>query len=261
MESQVSLTLGRLSWVQTFSTPEGISDEYEARPRIDRVEQAPRATRLRLAAGFPCGISRRAHLATTLGRHSPRCSCGGLCRIGTAFVAIVVPPDVEFPGGSVRKGETPEEAARRELQEEIELVPVGPLQAVGQEAGQWEGFRDQVYFFELHMDRLPALHLDNREITSAKLVSPNLIKQSEVTGPVAVYLRHQYQLGRCTYPITDRRPTRLSRPQSSYYLARRASLDEQLPEQLPRGIRIDENDRCRGSNHPIKLSDFCRRTP
>ncbi len=94
-----------------------------------------------------------------------------------------------FPGGSVRKGETPEEAARRELKEEIGLVPDGPLRAVRKETGQWEGFRDHVHFFELHMDHLPTLRLDNREIVGAKLALPSLIDRSEVTGPVAAYLR------------------------------------------------------------------------
>ena len=69
-----------------------------------------------------------------------------------------------FPGGTVRQGETPEVAARRELAEEIGLAGAFPLVAVGDAQGLWEGRKDKVHFFELRLDRLPELQLDNREI-------------------------------------------------------------------------------------------------
>src|SRR6478672_3924575 len=44
-----------------------------------------------------------------------------------------------FPGGTVRQGEAPEVAARRELAEEIGLEGAFPLVAVGEAQGFWEG--------------------------------------------------------------------------------------------------------------------------
>jgi hypothetical protein len=35
-----------------------------------------------------------------------------------------------------------------------------------------DGWRDQVHFFELRLDRLPKLPFDNREIIGARLASP-----------------------------------------------------------------------------------------
>ena len=93
-----------------------------------------------------------------------------------------------FPGGTVRHGETPEEAARRELAEEIGLAGAFPLVAVGDAWGLWEGRRDKVHFFELRLDRLPELQLDNREIIAARLISPSELRGMALTGPVAVYL-------------------------------------------------------------------------
>jgi 8-oxo-dGTP diphosphatase len=58
-----------------------------------------------------------------------------------------------FPGGTVRQGETPEVAARRELAEEIGLAGAFPLVAVGDAQGLWEGRKDKVHFFELRLDR------------------------------------------------------------------------------------------------------------
>ena len=53
-----------------------------------------------------------------------------------------------FPGGTVRQGETPEVAARRELAEEIGLAAAFPLVAVGDACGLWDGRQDKVHFFE-----------------------------------------------------------------------------------------------------------------
>ena len=92
-----------------------------------------------------------------------------------------------FPGGSVRPGEKPDAAAQREMEEEIGL-PSYPLRPAGSVCGDWDGRRDQVHFFELHLDSIPELRLDNREIIAARLASPEEMRGIALTGAVAAYL-------------------------------------------------------------------------
>ena len=93
-----------------------------------------------------------------------------------------------FPGGSVRQGETPEVSVRRELAEEIGLVADAPLQLVGEVRGVWEGRIDRVFLFALRVDRLPRLQLDNREIIDARLVPIDDLHKVRLTGPVQAYV-------------------------------------------------------------------------
>jgi len=93
-----------------------------------------------------------------------------------------------FPGGGIRRCETPEAAARRELAEEIGLTPEAALLPAGEAVGVWDGRQDRVHFFELRLDRLPELQLDHREIVAAQLFSPDELRGVAVTGPVAAYL-------------------------------------------------------------------------
>ena len=101
-----------------------------------------------------------------------------------------------FPGGGIQRGETPEAAARRELAEEIGLRPAALL-AAGSAYGIWDGRRHRVHFFELRLDRLPQLQLDNREIIAARFVSPDALDRMALTGPVAAFL------GRSPAPVAD----------------------------------------------------------
>src|SRR5262245_20156004 len=97
-----------------------------------------------------------------------------------------------FPGGSVRQGETPEVSVRRELAEEIGLVANAPLQLVGEVCGVWDGRIDRVFLFVLRLDRLPTLQLDNREIIGAQLVPIDDFHKEPLTGPVQAYVRGQF---------------------------------------------------------------------
>ena len=92
-----------------------------------------------------------------------------------------------FPGGGLLRGEAPEAAARRELAEEVGLV-ADAIVARGAACGIWDGRRDRVHFFELRLDRLPELRLDNREIIAARLVLPEELRGLRLTGPVIAYL-------------------------------------------------------------------------
>lgn len=94
----------------------------------------------------------------------------------------------QLPGGSIRRGETPEAAARRELAEEIGLTTSSLLPA-GSVCGIWDGRRDRVHFFELRLTNLPRLHLDSREVIAARLVRPAELYKLVLTEPVAAYLR------------------------------------------------------------------------
>jgi 8-oxo-dGTP pyrophosphatase MutT (NUDIX family) len=116
---------------------------------------------------------------------------GALVAIYVDHALLLVQPSYRlawtFPGGGVERGETPEAAARRELAEEIGFPPCELLPA-GTACGTWDGRKDKVHFFELRLDRLPRLQLDNREIVAAQLVLPPELRDMALTGPVAAYL-------------------------------------------------------------------------
>jgi 8-oxo-dGTP pyrophosphatase MutT (NUDIX family) len=99
-----------------------------------------------------------------------------------------------LPGGGVRRRETPEAAARRELAEEIGLK-ASPLLAAGFCCGTWDGRRDRVHIFELWLSELPELKLDNREIIAARLIPLAELQRMVLTGPLAAYL------GRVRHPL------------------------------------------------------------
>src|SRR5258707_12970989 len=58
-----------------------------------------------------------------------------------------------FPGGTVRQGETPEVAARRQLAEERGLAGALPRAARGDAPGAWGGRKSKMAFFVIQPGR------------------------------------------------------------------------------------------------------------
>jgi 8-oxo-dGTP pyrophosphatase MutT (NUDIX family) len=78
-----------------------------------------------------------------------------------------------FPGGGLEAGEDPEEAARRELLEEVQIdIPAGRLRLVAEVTVLFESCDDTVSIFELALETEPPLRPDNREIVAVAFLAP-----------------------------------------------------------------------------------------
>lgn len=98
-----------------------------------------------------------------------------------------------FPGGSIARGETPEQAARRELAEETG-IEAADLRLDRVLHGLWDFQRDEVHVFALRLEALPPLRLDDREIVGFRLATPAAAAALRLTGPVRAWLRVRAQL-------------------------------------------------------------------
>ena len=89
-----------------------------------------------------------------------------------------------WPGGGIRRGEEPREAARRELREELGLeVRPDDLVFAREMAVDWDFRRERVRVFELRLRAEPALRIDNREIVAARFVEPPALLAEAVLPP------------------------------------------------------------------------------
>ncbi len=77
-----------------------------------------------------------------------------------------------FPGGGLRRGETPRAAACRELAEEVGLVAAPEALSLARETtALWDWRRDHVAIFELHLATPPSPRVDRREIVAAEFMT------------------------------------------------------------------------------------------
>lgn len=99
-----------------------------------------------------------------------------------------------FPGGGVKRGEAPADAARRELLEEIGLT-APTLGAATVYEGVWDGRPDRVHVYDLRLDPPVRVRLDRREIVEVRLVPLAGLRRLPLTGPVAAYVRRYLATG------------------------------------------------------------------
>lgn len=96
-----------------------------------------------------------------------------------------------LPGGGVRRGEPPREAARRELGEEVGLQVAAERLTQALEVDlEWERKRDHVVLFELRLDQRPALRIDRREVVEACFLPLAEALALELIPPARCALQH-----------------------------------------------------------------------
>ena len=101
-------------------------------------------------------------------------------------------PHMCLPGGGIERGETPEQAALRELREEVGLILTpADIHVAWRQQSFWDYRQDHVTIFEAELDDLPPLLPDGREVVEARLISPLVV----LAGPAAPFVK-SYLLGR-----------------------------------------------------------------
>jgi len=94
-----------------------------------------------------------------------------------------------LPAGGIRRGETPESAARRELAEEVGVaIAPGALRFVAEIPTTFEWKRDRCSFFEIELTAPIAPRVDRREVVWAGFVAPEAALADHLAPPVRAYL-------------------------------------------------------------------------
>ena len=94
-----------------------------------------------------------------------------------------------LPAGGLRRGESPAQAALRELREEVGIV-VEPdaLHFAGDIPTTFEFKRDRCAFFEVELDARPDVRIDGREVIWADFLTPSAALNTPLAPPVLAYL-------------------------------------------------------------------------
>jgi 8-oxo-dGTP pyrophosphatase MutT (NUDIX family) len=91
--------------------------------------------------------------------------------------------------GGLRRGESPERAAARELREEVGIqVAAEQLRLVAERVVQHEHKEDHIRIYRLDLEREPAVAIDRREIVWAAFLSPDDARRTDLLPWVRDYL-------------------------------------------------------------------------
>lgn len=110
------------------------------------------------------------------------------------FITNTYKPGLTLPGGGIRRGESPREAARRETREEVGLdLAAERFSAADAFELEYLHRRDHVHFFEVSLleREAAALRVDCREVGWAGLLRPHAVDLSELARPVRLYLERR----------------------------------------------------------------------